>query len=53
MQKTAGIVVFLLLCVPLACGCAKSGENQVVQGTGDEITPEMIATEESDLETPE
>jgi hypothetical protein len=53
MQKTSLGVVLFLLCFPLACGCQTRGENQVIQGTGDEITPEMIAIEEADLETPE
>ena len=47
MALPAGIV---LLCLALM-GCGQSTGNQVIQGTGDEVTPEMIEIEEAELET--
>ena len=52
MRKTALSAVLLAFLLPLA-GCHRSGANQVIEGTGDEITPEMVEIEETELETTE
>lgn len=51
-MRTTPLCLFLLsLSLAMLGGCEKRGENQVIQGTGNEITLEMIEVEEAELET--
>jgi len=51
MQKIARPLFLLSLWLPLATGCESKRSNRVIEGTGNEITPEMIEVEETELKT--
>ncbi len=53
MRTTTLLILALCLCFSCLAGCQNRGDNQVIEGTGNEITPEMIEVEEAELETVE
>jgi hypothetical protein len=51
MRTSAILSTGFLLLGLCQAGCSGRSENQVIQGSGDEVTSEMITTEEEELET--